>query len=266
MRQHLDADSATQSVDGSQVRDRVTSDRLADEIGTLPRPHATAPIVERIREWVDWFGLTRLLTSAVAVVVVCAGAWFLVRTPSPPSEASLPVASGSPTGPAVTLAVAPTPPGPSTTATSGPVIVHVAGAVIVPGVYELGPGSRVADAVEGAGGASDDADLGRINLAAPLLDGGQIYVPAVGEDGLLLPPPGSASESAAAESMPSGPVDVNRASAGELESLPGVGPATAAAIIAERERNGPFASFDDLERVAGIGPAKLAGLVGLVIT
>ncbi len=268
MRQRLDADSATQAVDDSIVGDRIPSDGVtghghSDEIATPPRPHATTPIVERIQEWVEWFGLTRLLTSAVAVVVVCAGAWFLVRTPPPPSEASLPVASGSPTEPAVTLTVATTAAVPSTTATSGPLIVHVAGAVLLPGVYELGPGSRVADAVEGAGGATADAELGRINLAAALADGGQVYVPAVGED-VPLPPAGSAS--APPGSTPSGPVDVNRASASELESLPGVGPATAAAIIAERERDGPFSSFDDLERVTGIGPSKLAGLVGLVIT
>ncbi len=77
-------------------------------------------------------------------------------------------------------------------ATSGPVIVHVAGAVLLPGVYELGPGAASPDAVEGAGGATADAELGRINLAAALVDGGQIYVPAVGED-VPLPPAGSAS-------------------------------------------------------------------------
>jgi competence protein ComEA len=153
--------------------------------------------------------------------------------------------------------------GPTSTVASGRVIVHVAGAVLLPGVYELRPGSRVDDAVQGAGGATPDAELGRINLAAPLVDGDQIYVPAVGED-VPLPAPGSVAPDPA--STPSGPVDVNRASAVDLETLPGVGPATAAAIVAERERNGPFASFEELERVPGIGPAKLARLVGLVIT
>ena len=253
MRQRLDGGSDTTPVDDL-------------EAGELPRPEAAMPFGQLAREWVEWFGLTRLLTSAVAVVVVCAGAWFLVRTPPPPSEASLPVASSggaSSTAPAVTLPVAPVETGPPPVATNSRVTVHVAGAVFLPGVYDLRPGSRVDDAVEGAGGATPEAELGRINLAAMLIDGDQIYVPAVGED---VPPAAPGSASAPSESTPSGPVDVNRASAGELESLPGVGPATAAAIVDERDRNGPFSSFDDLERVPGIGPAKLARLVGLVMT
>jgi competence protein ComEA len=214
---------------------------------------------------VDWFGLTRLLTSAVAVVVVFAGSWFLVRTLPPPGEVSLPVANsggGSSTAPAVTLPVAPVETGPPPP-TNSRVTVHVAGAVLLPGVYELSPGSRVDDAVEGAGGGTGDAELGRINLAAPIIGGDQIYVPAVGED---VPPAVLGPASAPSESTPSGPVDTNRASACELESLPGVRPVTAAAIVDERNRNGPFSSFDDLERVPGIGPAKLARLVGLLAT
>lgn len=266
MRERLDAGSATPLVDGREVDGGGSSDGIDGELGVLPRPDATTSTVERIQEWVGWFGLTRLLTSAVAVVVVCAGAWFLVRTPPPPSEASLPVASSggaSPAAPAVTLPVATAATGPLPTAASSRVIVHVAGAVLLPGVYELGPGSRVDDAVDRAGGSTADAELGRINLAAALVDGDQIYVPTNGED-VPLPLPGSTSAPAA--QTPSGPVDVNRASVRELEVLPGVGPATAAAIVAERERNGPFSSFEDLERVPGIGPSKLAGLVGLVIT
>ena len=143
-------------------------------------------------------------------------------------------------------------------------IVHVAGAVLRPGVYELGPGSRVDDAVQRAGGATADAELGWINLAAPVVDGDQIYVPVIGEQRPLPSPAGSTAS--ASEAAPAGPVDVNRASPSELDSLPGIGPATAAAIVDERERNGPFSSFEDLERVPGIGPAKLAGLVGMVVT
>jgi competence protein ComEA len=237
-----------------------------DDAGAVPRPVPTTPVAVRVREWVGWFGPTRLVTSAVAVVVVCAGAWFLVRTPPPPSEADLPVArppSGGPSGPEATLPVATAVGDPLGTPAPGPVIVHVAGAVLLPGVYQLGPGSRVDDAVRSAGGPTDGAELGRINLAAPLVDGDQIYVPEVGE---VAPQPAPVPASAGPDLAPSGPVDVNRAPARELETLPGVGPATAAAIVAERERNGPFASFEDLERVPGIGPAKLAGLVGLVIT
>ena len=96
-----------------------------------------------------------------------------------------------------------------------------------------------------------------------MVDGDQIYVPEVGEE-VAIPAPGAAP--AHSEQPPPGPVDVNRASAAELDTLPGVGPATAAAIVAERDLNGPFVSFDDLERVPGIGPAKLARLAGLVMT
>lgn len=227
----------------------------------LLRPDSAPALRDRVHAWVEWFGLARLVTSACAVTVVCAGAWFLVRTPPPPTEASLPTASsGSP--PPATLPVASgVPARPATTAPSRST-VHVAGAVRLPGVYVLGPGSRVDDAVRAAGGATSDADPGRINLAAPLVDGDQVYVPAVGEE----PPPLLGVESVGSDEAQSGPIDVNRASAAELESLPGVGPATAAAIVDDRERNGPFVSLDDLERVPGIGPAKLAALAGLVAT
>jgi competence protein ComEA len=268
MRQRLD-----EQFDASPARaaaaPQVERGRLglgSDDIVDPDRPEPTMPLTLRVREWVDWFGLTRMITSAVAVVVVCAGAWFLVRAPSPPSEAGLPVArpaSGPATAPEATLPVVSATGDPPATVADSSVIVHVAGAVLLPGVYELGPGTRVDDAVRSAGGPTDVAELGRINLAAPVADGDQIYVPEIGEEPPI-PAPGSLP--AHAEQPPAGPVDVNRASAGELETLPGVGPATAAAIVAERDLNGPFASFDDLERVPGIGPAKLARLAGLVIT
>lgn len=224
-------------------------------------------VAERARQWIDWFGVTRLVTSAVAVVVVCVGAYWLIRTPAPPSEAALPVAgaNGTATVPAATLVPPPTG-APVDDPTDIPllVVVHVAGAVERPGVYELVGVSRVDDALDAAGGATADADPTVLNLAAPLVDGSRIYVPMVGEevpvDATVQAPP------MADEIVPSGPVDVNRGSASELETLPGVGPATAAAIITERDLNGPFASFEDLERVPGIGPAKLAALTGLVAT
>jgi competence protein ComEA len=136
------------------------------------------------------------------------------------------------------------------------VVVHVAGRVSDPGVYELRPGDRIVDAVAAAGGATPDADLDGLNLAASIADGQRIYVPAHGEidpasvpTGAPVPPDGLGAGS--------GPVDLNSATTEQLETLPGVGPATAAAIVDDRDRNGPFASVDDLERVPGIGPAKL---------
>jgi competence protein ComEA len=219
----------------------------------LSRPAGPGTWGARARAWVEWFGAGRLLASAVAVVVVGVGAVWLVRSPPPPTEASLPVASpASDVAAAATLA---SPTAPST------LLVHVAGSVVEPGVYELVPGARVRDAVVAAGGPTADANWDALNLAAPVADGTRVYVPALGE---TLPP--ELTPAAAAGAAPSGPLDVNRASAEELQRLPGVGPATAAAIITERERNGPFAGVDDLLRVRGIGPAKLDALRDLVTT
>lgn len=236
---------------------------------SLDRP--TPPVSDgaRVREWVEWFGLARLVTSALAVAIVCLGAWWLLRAPRPPTEATLPMATPvASTGP---------PAGTVVPSVERPlddvqvVIVHVTGSVERPGVYELPPGSRVADALVEAGGPTDQADPGALNLAAHLPDGARIVVPEVGEE---LPPdaplgidttdvvdPGRSDDAA-----PPPVIDVNVASALELEALPGVGPATAAAIVLERERNGPFASVGDLERVPGIGPVRLASISELVTT
>jgi competence protein ComEA len=139
--------------------------------------------------------------------------------------------------------------------------VHVAGAVAAPGVHELAAGARVVDAIEAAGGLAADADGSRINLAAPLTDGARVYVPAVGEE----PPPVAVGGlTGDAGSAPAGPVDLNTADAAALEALPGVGPATAAAIIEHRAEIGAFSSVDELLDVPGIGEAKLEALRDLV--
>ena len=139
--------------------------------------------------------------------------------------------------------------------------VYVSGAVVSPGVYRLPPDSLVEDAIDMAGGATSDADLVAVNLAHPLVDGEQIYVPVQGE---AAPPPVSSSQpstqqKASTDSDSSAPgrlIDINTASAAELETLSGVGPKTAAAIIEGR----PYATVDDLLRVKGIGPATLEKL------
>lgn len=143
----------------------------------------------------------------------------------------------------------------------GVVIVHVAGAVRRPGVYEVAGTARVVDAVEAAGGATSRANLDSVNLARLLVDGEQIFIPRRGQTGGGAD---SARTPGGGASAPSGPVNVNSAGADRLQSLPGVGPATARAIIEHRQRNGPFASVDDLLEVPGIGPAKLEAMRGLV--
>ena len=128
--------------------------------------------------------------------------------------------------------------------------VHLAGAVRQPGLYEVPAGFRVGDLVEKAGGLGVDADRAAVNLAERLRDEQQVYVPAEGE----LP------AAAAHGSDVAGPIDVNTATAAQLDELPGIGPSLAAAIIAFRAEHGPFAALDALEQVPGIGPSKLSRL------
>jgi len=142
--------------------------------------------------------------------------------------------------------------------TSAAVVIDVVGAVRHPGVVHMAGGARVVDAIAAAGGARHDADVEQLNLAARLVDGERIAVPRRGET-VTSPvlPDGSTPDASA-------PVDLNSATAEQLDALPGVGPATADAIIRDREAHGAFHSVDDLARVRGIGPAKLAQLRDLV--
>lgn len=138
-------------------------------------------------------------------------------------------------------------------------VVHVDGAVGAPGVYELPASSRVNDAVLAAGGLSAGADTSDLNLAAPLSDGEKVHVPLEGET--AAPASGGAATGASDDG---GPVNINTAGVEELDELPGVGEATARAIVEDRERNGPFSAPEDLMRVSGIGEKKFAKLEGLV--
>jgi len=136
------------------------------------------------------------------------------------------------------------------------VVVDVVGAVRRPGLYRLAVGSRVADAVAHAGGLTRLADPALVNLAAPLADGEQILVGARGQGG------GAATAVGAAAGAP---VDLNSATADQLDALPGVGPATAQKIITYRRQHGPFTALDDLDAIPGIGAARIAGLQGLAV-
>ncbi|MGO2774465.1 MAG: CRISPR-associated protein Cas5 [Brachybacterium tyrofermentans] len=144
----------------------------------------------------------------------------------------------------------------------GQVVVHVSGAVQSPGVVHLPPGSRVEDALQAAGGTAKEADLAAINLARPLADGEQIHVPVPGEEVPHVPAPGDAESGGGTDGVSGagadgGTIDLNTASAAQLEELPGVGPSIAQRILEHREKNGPFASVDGLLEVSGIGPATL---------
>lgn len=151
---------------------------------------------------------------------------------------------------------------------SSTVYVHVVGAVRHPGMYELPGGARVADAVEAAGGLSGNAAQAGVNLARAVSDGEQIGVPTLDEfasGGASLAAPATGGGATAGAGTSAGAlVNINAADVAALDTLPGVGPSTAAKIVADREANGPFASPDDLGRVTGIGPKKLEELKPLV--
>ncbi len=121
--------------------------------------------------------------------------------------------------------------------------VQVSGAVISPGVYDLDPDARLEDAILAAGGATQDADLAALNLARRLKDGEDIDILAI------VPTPGPGTSVAEADGNR---INVNTASTGELDSLPGIGPALADAIVEYRTDHGPFGSVDELARVPGI--------------
>lgn len=208
---------------------------------------------------------SRLAVSAVLVLVLVAGTWWLFRWLQEPAgtsvtqEIELP-AGENPDAEPVTSTAQGSP--------AAEVIVHVAGEVAEPGIVELPEGARVVDALDAAGGPLDAADLSRLNLAAVVADGEQIMVPGEGEAGegseghhdpaAPVAPGGNAAGGAGS------PVNLNTADGTLLQRLPGVGPALSERIIAHRETVGPFTSMTDLDAVSGIGPAMMEKLEGLV--
>lgn len=168
-----------------------------------------------------------------------------------------------PRGVAVSLLPPPTP---------APMLVHVTGAVVQPGIYALAPGARVRDALAAAGGLLPEANLGNLNQAAPLQDGQQVAISAQGAAA-----PGAAAQPVAANLPQQTPVagsdattppgeliNINTATQEELETLPGIGPVTAAKIIAHRAANGPFAAVENILDVPGIGEKTFAQIQALI--
>lgn len=171
-----------------------------------------------------------------------------------------------PAPPPMTIQLPPTqaPALPTPSPTPAPIVVDVTGAVAEPGVYTLPAGARVVDALQAAGGLLPEADALALNRATPLYDGAQVFVPRLGEVAVT-PVTGVSGEIPPTRGITPGEegiglVNVNSASAAELETLPGIGPSKAAAIIANR----PYHSVDDLDRVPGIGPATLDQIRDLV--
>jgi competence protein ComEA len=165
-----------------------------------------------------------------------------------------------------TTTVAPLPPPPAESAgvtglEAARVVVDVVGAVRRPGLYRLEQGSRIADAVARAGGATGKANLAMVNLAAPLADGEQVVVPKRGPPGAAA---GGGGAGAGGTGVPTGPVQLSTATLDQLDSLPGIGPVTAQKILDYRAKHGAFSSVDELDAVPGIGPSRMDQLRDLV--
>jgi competence protein ComEA len=187
-----------------------------------------------------------IICSVLSLIVGGVVGYFI---PRPQSSAPIIVSIPSPT-----LTPPPSP-------TLAPIRLHVSGAVRQPAVYELPPGSIVQDAINVAGGPAPDADLDRINLAMELGDQQQVYVPRQGETNP--PPPVSGGEPGGGGTA-GRLVNINTATAAELETLPRIGPVTAQRIVEYREANGPFQTIEDIQNVPGIGPATFEGLKDLI--
>ena len=185
---------------------------------------------------IDWLERNRLYVLAIVLNVSLLGA--VIFGARYPKAAPLSIQTATP----------------APTATEAPCRVYVCGAVARADVYALPPGSIVKDALAAAGGPSAEADLTQVNLALPIQDGDQIYVPAKGED--VLP--------SKAISIQEGKVNINKASAAELETLPGIGAVYAQRIVEYREAHGSFKTIQELEQVQGIGPATVEKIKALV--
>jgi len=216
-----------------------------------------------------------MLLGVLAVVGLAIASWLLLRPADHPAVETVLPRAGAPAPNATGTGGSPAGSGTSgdgrgatgavPSGSPASLVVHVVGAVAAPGVVRVTTGARVLDVVAAAGGLAPDADTTRVNLAAKVADGQRVVVPAVGA-----PVPsavagdGGADADVAGTPDPSSPVNLNEATAAQLDTLPGVGPATAAAIIAHRVQHGPFRSVDALGDVRGIGPAKLEQLRPLV--
>jgi competence protein ComEA len=257
--------AAEDDADGEKQPDTSLARWLPDTAPAEP-----AGWLSRIRADPGRAGVIALGVVAVVAVLVTVLSLLHDRPPAVMSAKLPPVERVSSAAPAAPGAPSPSAPGPS-----APMVVSVVGLVHKPGLVTLAPGARIADALDAAGGALDGADVLGLNMAKRITDGEQIVVgigappgePAEMGSSVVsetaapaakAPTPGKAAAGAA------GLVDLNTATVDELDALPGVGPVTAAAILAWRDANGRFTSVDQLGDVDGIGPARLDKLRALV--
>lgn len=190
---------------------------------------------KRDQKWISLIAFLTLVYLIVLGVVV-----FILRRPTPAPITILP------------------PPPAATPAMPQSLRVYVSGAVARPDVYELSGGSTVKDAITAAGGPAENADLDRINLALSVQHQQHVYVPVKGEVGLSALVPSNPSPAGAPC------VDINRATAKELETLPNIGPALAERIISYRQTHGPFARIEDIKEVSGIGEKTFEKIKDLI--
>jgi competence protein ComEA len=203
--------------------------------------------MDGLRDWLTDLTRRELVFVSLLVLAVAGGLglWYVRSLPQPVRIRRAPVAAPT---------VSPSP---------AAVVVHVAGWVRRPGVYELTEGRRVIDAIELAGGARPGADLGGLNLAAVLTDAQQVVVPKEGATAGF-PATGTSGVPSSSASPVEALVNVNTATPGELETLPGIGEVLAGAIVAYREEHGPFSSVNQLLDVSGIGEVTLEEIRELV--
>lgn len=211
-----------------------------------------------------------LLGAGLLIATLVIGGKLLLGTGASPRP--LRVAEPPAAPPAVATTARPAPDGASAPAgapldapavtTPAGIVVHVVGAVRRPGLYRLREGSRAADAVARAGGATAQANLEAIDLAAPIADGQQVAVPRRDDAGASPAP--SPSPSGAGPAARMGPVHLNTATVEQLDALPGIGPATAQKIVDYRQQHGFFRSVDELDAIPGIGVARIEQLRKLV--
>jgi len=248
------------------LRPLVPRPRGSDRVARLARlrddPRAGVALLVAVALVAGWFWYRAgVHGGALADPSAAAGAATATTTATGGTGSAVPTPAASAASGAVAAGAGGEPAAPATTAPG--LVVHVAGGVVRPGVYHLPAGSRVDDAITAAGGPVPGVDIDAVNRAAPLTDGQRVRVPLPGEPA---PPPDDVPVPTTTPGAPppAAPVNLNTATVEQLETLPGVGPAIAAAIVEQRTRVGGFKTVRDLLDVRGIGESRLAQLEPLV--